>query len=111
MMGKRKVDSLFVVDTSGVLKGVVSIYQVVDQYKGEEKTVADVMKNVEYSVQSGTPLILALQLMNQQQLSNIPVVGEGGRFAGLITRGTVVKHMAELYLSISTNSGGVGDVG
>jgi osmoprotectant transport system ATP-binding protein len=111
MMGKRKVDSLFVVDTLGVLKGVVSIYQVLDQYKGEEKTVADVMKNVEYSIQSGTPLILALQLMNKQQLSNIPIVGEGGRFVGLITRGTVVKHMADLYLSMSTNSGGVGDVG
>ncbi|MCY9694181.1 ABC transporter ATP-binding protein [Paenibacillus alginolyticus] len=111
MMGKRKVDSLFVVDTEDILKGVVSIYQVLDQYGGEEKTVADVMKPVEHSIPMGTPLILALQLINKHQLSNIPVVGVGGRFVGLITRGTVVRYMADLYMSNSTDAGGIGDVG
>ncbi|CAG7649766.1 Glycine betaine/carnitine/choline transport ATP-binding protein OpuCA [Paenibacillus solanacearum] len=109
MMEKRRVDSLYIVDSQGILKGAVSIYQVLDQYGGEEKTVADVMRPVEHTVPTGTPLILALQLMDKHQLANIPVLGEGQRFKGLITRGSVVRHMADLYTSVST--GGAADVG
>ncbi|CAG7657063.1 betaine/proline/choline family ABC transporter ATP-binding protein [Paenibacillus allorhizosphaerae] len=109
MMEKRRVDSLYIVDSQGILKGAVSIYQVLDQYGWEEKTVADVMKPVEHTVPTGTPLILALQLMDKHQLSNIPVLGEGQKFKGLITRGSVVRHMADLYTSVST--GGAADVG
>lgn len=109
MMEKRRVDSLYIVDKQGILKGAVSIYQVLDQYGGEEKTVADVMRPVEHTVPTGTPLILALQLMDKHQLANIPVLGEGQRFKGLITRGSVVRHMADLYTSVST--GGAADVG
>jgi len=64
---------------------------------------------VEHTVPTGTPLILALQLMDKHQLANIPVLGEGQRFKGLITRGSVVRHMADLYTSVST--GGAADVG
>ncbi|MCR8636485.1 betaine/proline/choline family ABC transporter ATP-binding protein [Paenibacillus radicis (ex Xue et al. 2023)] len=111
IMEKRRVDSLFIVDAQSILKGVVSVYRVLDQYDGEGQTVADVMRPVEHSVSTGTPLILALQLMNKHQLSNIPVLGEGNRFIGLITRGTVVRHMADLYTSMSINTGGAADVG
>jgi osmoprotectant transport system ATP-binding protein len=109
MMEKRRVDSLYIVDSQGIMRGAVSIYQVLDQYGGEEKTVADVMRNVEHTVPMGTPLILALQLMDKHQLSNIPVLGEGRKFKGLITRGSVVRHMADLYTSM--NIGGAADVG
>jgi len=99
LMERRRVDTLLIVDKNNKLHGTVSIYNVLDQYAEENKTVADVMKPVEHTVPSGTPLAFALQLMSAKQLSNLAVVGEDNRFVGLITRGSVVRHMADLYAS------------
>jgi osmoprotectant transport system ATP-binding protein len=99
MMERRRVDSLLVVDREKRLQGTVSIYQVLDQYGEENKTVADVMKPVRHTVRSGTPLSVALNLMSEHHLPNLAVTGEDGRFLGLITRGSVVRHMAEVYPS------------
>ncbi|MCC3371622.1 ABC transporter ATP-binding protein [Cohnella sp. REN36] len=102
MMEKRRVDSLLIVDKNNRLQGTVSIYRVLDQFGEESKTVADVMKPVEHVVQTGTSLSVALQLMSEHQLSNLAVVREDGQFVGLITRGTVVSHMAGMYASDRT---------
>jgi len=99
LMERRRVDTLLIVDKNNKLQGTVSIYNVLDQYAEENKTVADVMKPVEHAVPSGTPLTTALALMSRHHLSNLAVVGEDNRFVGLITRGSVVRHMAELYAS------------
>lgn len=99
LMEKRKVDSLFVVDKNNKLLGSVSIYQILDQYKDETKLVADVMKPVGYTVSTGTTLSAALNLMNEHQLSNVPVVKHEHEFVGLITKGSVISHMTELYAS------------
>lgn len=97
LMERRRVDSLLVVDKQQRLQGTVSIYRILDQYGEEGKTVADVMTPVEHVVQSGTPLSEALGIMSKYQLSNLAVVGEDHRFIGLITRGSVVSHMADAY--------------
>jgi osmoprotectant transport system ATP-binding protein len=97
MMEKRRVDSLLIVDKTNRLQGTVSIYRVLDQYREESKTIADVMKPVEHVVPTGTSLSVALRMMNEHQLSNLAVVREDHQFVGLITRGTVVRHMAEMY--------------
>lgn len=97
LMERRRVDSLLVVDKQQRLQGTVSIYRILNQYGEEGKTVADVMTPVEHVVQTGTPLSEALGIMNKYQLSNLAVVGEDHRFIGLITRGSVVSHMADAY--------------
>lgn len=97
LMERRRVDSLLVVDKQQRLQGAVSIYRILDQYGEEGKTVADVMTPVEHVVHSGTPLSEALGIMSKYQLSNLAVVGEDHRFIGLITRGSVVSHMADAY--------------
>ncbi|SDT14578.1 osmoprotectant transport system ATP-binding protein [Paenibacillaceae bacterium GAS479] len=94
-MERRKVDSLYVVDRQRKLLGSVSIYNVMDSYRDEDKTVADVMLPVRYSVVSGTPLTQAVELLAGHRLHNVAVVDESGRFIGLITRGSVVRHLAE----------------
>ncbi|QGG58880.1 ABC transporter ATP-binding protein [Paenibacillus sp. B01] len=94
-MERRKVDSLYVVDRQRKLLGSVSIYNVMDSYGDEDKTVADVMMPVRYSVQSGTPLTQAVELLASHRLHNVAVIDEGSRFIGLITRGSVVRHLAE----------------
>lgn len=97
MMELKRVDSLLIVDRNRQLQGVVSIYRVLDQYGEEGKTVADVMQPVRFSVASGSTLTQAIEIMDSHQLSNLPVVDSNNRFLGLITRGSVVKHLAEVY--------------
>ena len=97
MMEKRRVDSLLIVDKGNRLLGSVSIYRVLDHYGDESKTVADVMKSVEHVVRTNTPLSAALHLMSEHQLSNLPVVRGDNEFVGLITRGSVVSHLADVY--------------
>ncbi|MED5016149.1 betaine/proline/choline family ABC transporter ATP-binding protein [Paenibacillus chibensis] len=97
MMEMKRVDSLLIVDRNKQLQGAVSIYRVLDQYGEEGKTVADVMHPVRYSVASGSTLPQAIEIMDSHQLSNLPVIDSNNRFLGLITRGSVVKHLAEVY--------------
>ncbi|MCS7460178.1 betaine/proline/choline family ABC transporter ATP-binding protein [Paenibacillus doosanensis] len=97
MMEKRRVDSLLIVGRDSRLQGAVSIYQVLDKFGEEGMTVADVMKPVQHVVQSGTPLSVALGVMSEHQLSNLAVVRDGNQLVGLLTRGSVVRHMAEVY--------------
>lgn len=99
LMEKRRVDSLLIVDKNNKLQGSVSIYRVLDQYGEESKTVADVMKPVEHVVLTGTSLSVALNMMTEYQLSNLAVVRDDHHFVGLITRGSVVSHMADVYAS------------
>lgn len=97
IMENKRVDTLLVVDKSDRLLGSVSIYRLLDHYGDETKTLADVMVPVEHAVKANTPLSIALNLMSDRQLSNLPVVRDDGRFVGLITRGSVVRHLAEVY--------------
>jgi len=97
MMEKKRVDSLLIVDQNRRLLGSVSIYRILDQFRDEAKTVADVMRPVAHAVREDTPLAAALQLMSEHQLSNLPVIRGDHEFVGLITRGSVVSHMAEAY--------------
>ncbi|GAB6926295.1 betaine/proline/choline family ABC transporter ATP-binding protein [Paenibacillus sp. JCM 10914] len=97
MMETKRVDSLLIVDRNRQLQGAVSIYRVLDQYGEEGKTVADVMHPVRFSVASGSTLPQAIEIMDNHQLSNLPVIDSNNRFLGLITRGSVVKHLAEVY--------------
>lgn len=101
IMERRRVDTLFVTDHKRNLKGIVSIFNVLDQYGEENMTVGDVMKPVLHRISSGTPLPQAVELLNRHQLSNLAVVDDKNRLIGLITRGSVVRHLAEVYPTIT----------
>lgn len=96
LMEKRKVDSLIVVDRQSKLLGYATIFRVLDRYREENTTLADVMKPFEHVVESGTPLATAIAMMNDYSLPYVPVIRDG-RFAGLITKGSIVRHLAEVY--------------
>lgn len=97
IMERRRVDSLFITDRHRKLQGLVSIFNVLEHYGNEEMTVADVMKPIAYSLPSGTPLPEAVDMLNLHQLSNLAIVDPNNRLVGLITRGSVVRHLAEVY--------------
>ncbi|MBO7743369.1 betaine/proline/choline family ABC transporter ATP-binding protein [Paenibacillus sp. MWE-103] len=96
IMERRKVDTLFIIDRRRHLKGVVSIYNVLEHYGEENITVADVMKPVQYSVRSGSLLSESVEMMSHSQLSNLAVIDDQERLVGLITRGSIVRHLAEI---------------
>jgi osmoprotectant transport system ATP-binding protein len=96
LMEKHRVDSLIIVDRSMKLLGYASIFRVLDRYREEHATLADVMKPFEHVVESGTLLSDAISLMNEFNLPYVPVIKED-RFVGLITKGSIVRHLAEVY--------------
>ena len=97
MMEARRVDTLFVVDRYRKLLGIVSIYGVLHQFGEGEKTVRDVMRPIAYQVAPGTTLPEAVEIMTDHRLSNLAVVDDNGRLVGLLTRGSIVSHLNELY--------------
>ncbi|WP_219838333.1 ABC transporter ATP-binding protein [Paenibacillus sp. R14(2021)] len=97
IMERRKVDTLFIIDRQRLLKGIVSIYNVLEHYGEENITVADVMRPVNYFVRSGSLLSESVELMSQNQLSNLAVIDDQDRLVGLITRGSIVRHLAEIF--------------
>lgn len=96
MMERRKVDSLIVVDREGILQGQASIFNVLKHFREENRTLSDVIRPVEHVVQSGTALPVAVELMDKHKLPYIPVVKEENKFIGLITRGSIVSHLADI---------------
>ncbi|QAY66869.1 ABC transporter ATP-binding protein [Paenibacillus protaetiae] len=96
IMERRRVDSLFITDRNRKLQGIVSIFNVLEHYGNEDMTVADVMKPIAYSLPSGTPLPNAVEMLSLHQLSNLAIVDGTNRLVGLITRGSVVRHLAEV---------------
>jgi osmoprotectant transport system ATP-binding protein len=95
-MERHRVDSLIIVGKKRELLGYVSIFNVLQGYRHEDSRLADIMKPFVHVVESGTPVALALTLMNEHGLPYVPVVRDG-QLVGLVTRGSVVRHMAEMY--------------
>src|SRR5690625_3695807 len=97
MMERRRVDSLYIVDQKKKAVGQVTIFQVLDAYPDENKTLADIMQPIKHYAEPSMPLIDALQMMNDQHMPNLAIVNEESKFIGMITRGSVVRHMIEVY--------------
>ncbi|WIV20562.1 betaine/proline/choline family ABC transporter ATP-binding protein [Paenibacillus polygoni] len=97
ILQRRKVDSLLVVDKNKRLLGNVTIYQLIKHYREEDKKIVDVMNPIEHVLYRGDSVTTALTILNENQLSNLPVVDENGLFLGLITRGSVVRLLADVY--------------
>lgn len=97
IMQKHRVDSLVIVDKSSELLGHVSIFQLLARFREENITLKDLMKPFEHVVPTGTPLPVALGLMNDFQMPYVPVVRDGNRFVGLVTKGSIVRHLADIY--------------
>lgn len=101
LMEKHKVDSLIVVNRNNGLLGYASIFSVLDMYREEFATLVDVMKPFEHVVESGMPVTAAITLMNEHRLPYVPVI-RNGRFVGLITKGSIVRHLAEVYTPVES---------
>ena len=89
LMRDKRVDSLFVTDDSGVLKGYVDIEKI-DRNRKRATSVGDIMIDKVYFVREGTLLRDTVQRILKRGFKNIPVVDNKGRLIGLVTRASLV---------------------
>lgn len=89
IMRDKRVDSLFVTDDAGILKGYVDIERI-DRNRKRATSVGDIMVDKVYFVREGTLLRDTVQRILKRGFKNIPVVDNKGRLIGLVTRTSLV---------------------
>ncbi|WP_010305768.1 betaine/proline/choline family ABC transporter ATP-binding protein [Kurthia senegalensis] len=89
VMVKKRVDTLFVVDSKERLKGMVTIEDITPNRDGQS-TVSDVMHKDIYAVHTGTKLQDSVRRILRRNLSNIPVIDHEQHLVGLVTRANIV---------------------
>ncbi|QKY69968.1 ABC transporter ATP-binding protein [Lentibacillus sp. CBA3610] len=97
MMEKKQVDSLVVVDDDNRIEGYVSIYDVSREFDNETKQVKDIVQSFTHTTGSDALLADAVRILDESKLSYIPVVNADNTLAGLLTRGSIVGHMRDIY--------------
>ncbi|GAA0308207.1 osmoprotectant transport system ATP-binding protein [Gracilibacillus halotolerans] len=104
-MEKKQVDTLVVIDEEHQLKGYVSIYDVLREYQDENKRVDDIYQPFEHTIGPETLLSDAVVIFNESKTGYLPVITDDNKLIGLITRGTIVGYLGDVYPSVG--NGGV----
>jgi CBS domain-containing protein len=96
-LSRLKIGALVVVGGNGEVEGVLSERDIVsclavhgDEQLGKRR-VEDAMTAPAITVEPGSPVLSALALMTKRRIRHLPVV-EGGRLAGIVSIGDLVKH-------------------
>lgn len=97
MMEQRQVDSLVVVDEQNHVEGYVSIYDVTSAFDNEEQKVQDILQPFAHKVSPEADITEAIRMLDEGTLSYIPVVSKDDKLLGLLTRGSVVGHVRNVY--------------
>lgn len=97
MMEQRQVDSLVVVDDDNHVEGYVSIYDVSKEFDNETKQVKDIIQPFTHTTEPDALLSDAVHNLDESNSSYIPVVNMDNTLAGLLTRGSIVGHMRDIY--------------
>lgn len=123
ILAKNRISGLPVVDPSGKLVGVISETDLMWQetgatppayimlldsviylenparyerelHKALGQTVGEVMTKDPVTVKPNKPLREAAQLMHERSTHRLPVLDDGGRVVGMLTRGDIIRFMA-----------------
>ncbi len=97
MMEQRQVDSLVVVDEENHVQGYVTIYDVTRSFDNEDEHVQDILQPFSQTVSPTADITEAIRMLDEGTLSYIPVVCDDGKLLGLLTRGSVVGHVRNVY--------------
>ncbi|MFD1413619.1 betaine/proline/choline family ABC transporter ATP-binding protein [Oceanobacillus jeddahense] len=87
-MHANRVDSLLVVDESGILKGYIDIEMVDSNYK-KKNQVYEAMDTAKYAVDKNSLLRDTMHRMLRRGSSYVPVVTDNNKLAGIVTRATL----------------------
>lgn len=95
LMNKTKVDDILVVDDNGVLKGRVDL-RTLTQNRDPNKLAKDIMKKVTV-VLNTTSIRDSIYYISDLGYRNLSVVDEKGRLVGLVTRGSIVSEVYDVF--------------
>lgn len=100
LMERKQVDTLVVIDEDDRLQGYISIYDVLNAYRQEDKRVKDITRPFEHTIHPDMLLSEAISIFNESETGYLPVITENNTLAGLMTRGSIVGYMGETYPSV-----------
>ena len=66
-----------------------------DLHKALGQTVGEVMSKKPITISPNQPLREAAKLMRDRKIHRLPVVDESGQIIGILTRGDIIREMAE----------------
>ncbi|KKI90741.1 glycine/betaine ABC transporter ATP-binding protein [Bacillus sp. SA1-12] len=97
MMERRQVDSLLVVNDQNELQGYITIYDVLNQFRNETKRVSDILQPFQHAISPNTLLTDVMQMIDENKLPYIPVVNDEKKLLGIVTRGSIVGFLSDIY--------------
>lgn len=100
LLTSRRISGVPVVDTSGVVLGLVSER---DLLARSGRTAADVMTTTVVSVSTDTDIEQVRQILIDQPIRRVPVLA-AGRLAGMITRHDLVGRLVEWVCGVCGES-------
>lgn len=89
LMREKRVDTLLVVDGSGVLKGFIDVEDI-NRNRKTATSVGDIMQKEVFFVRKEDFLRDTLQRILKRGLKYVPVVDENSRLVGIVTRSSLV---------------------
>lgn len=89
LMREKRVDTLLVVDGSGVLKGYVDVENI-DKSRRKATSIGDILNRNIFYVQQDKLLRDTMQRILKRGVKYVPVVDEKQRLVGIITRASLV---------------------
>ncbi|MGC4377694.1 ABC transporter ATP-binding protein [Fictibacillus sp. Mic-4] len=99
MMERRQVDSLIVVNQDNQLQGYISIYDVIRHFRDETKRVGDILEHFSHTVGPDALLTEVTRMIDENKLAYVPVVNEEEKLLGIVTRGSLVGFLSDIYPS------------
>lgn len=89
LMREKRVDTLLVVDGSGVLKGFIDV-ETLDRRRNTATSVSDIMNPKVFFVKKSSLLRDTLQRILKRGLKYVPVVDDQQKVVGILTRASLV---------------------
>ncbi|MGG5343135.1 betaine/proline/choline family ABC transporter ATP-binding protein [Enterococcus sp. AZ192] len=89
LMREKRVDTLLVVDGTGILKGFIDV-ETLDRRRNKATSVSDIMNPKVFFVKKSSLLRDTLQRILKRGLKYVPVVDDQQKVVGILTRASLV---------------------
>ncbi|MGH4050795.1 MAG: ABC transporter ATP-binding protein [Clostridium sp.] len=97
IMKANKVDSLLIINKQDELEGIITIKDIIRNYKGSLK-VNTIMGTKIKTVNIEDSLVDILNLMNELKIGYVPVVDNTSKLVGLITESSLLIVLSNQYI-------------
>jgi osmoprotectant transport system ATP-binding protein len=94
LMRRKRVDSLVVIDNKDIFLGIATVWEVQKRYKEEELTLKDILDSTVETLKLDDSSERAFQLVSESPYGFVPVVDEKRKIMGIVTRASLVEHIA-----------------